>query len=203
MIPETKVSLILRLGQTDDHDAWSQFANAYQSVIFWSAKRQGLQPADADDIVQQVMTSIAKALRERPHDHSRAKFRTWLYRVTQNAILNCLERQKPDRGSGKESTFDLLANVAATPDDMDQFDREYERAVFHWAANLIKPEFQATTWQAFWLTMVEGQSCAAAAKTISEITGESLGIGSVYAARSRVVKRLRKKVEEFDDSCQI
>ncbi len=201
MIPDTKISLILRLAESNDHDAWREFAAGYQPVIHWAAVKKGLQTADADEVVQQVMVSIYRALQNRPHDPERAKFRTWLFRVTHNAIINLVLRRSPDiaKGGSDDSEIEQLSNLAdgSEPDKWEAYQREYERAVFRWAASKIQPEFSETTWAAFQLTLVEGASCEAAAEKLGK------EIGSIYAARSRVMRQLRKKVEEFDESCQI
>ena len=62
-----------------------------------------------------------------------------------------------------------------------------------WAARQIEREFQPDTWQAFWLTAVEGRSCEDAAAELNK------GVGTIYAARSRVMKRLQEKVKEYDE----
>lgn len=203
MIPDTRNSLIMRLGQTSNVEVWSEFVAAYQPVIQWAAKKQGLQSADVDDVVQQVLTSISVALKRRPHDPERARFRTWLYRVTHNAILNSIHRQKPDRAQGGDTSLGVLAAIETPADYLDQYDNEYERAAFLWAATKIRPEFQAQTWHAFWLSMVEGKSTDEVASLVGEKFCRPFSVGSVYAAKSRVLKRLREKVGEFDESCQI
>jgi RNA polymerase sigma-70 factor (ECF subfamily) len=82
------------------------------------------------------------------------------------------------------------------PDDSSRgdFDREYQRAVFRWAQTQVRPEFQESTWDAFWLTAVQGQS-------VEDVAGR-LGktFGAVYAARSRVMRRLKEAVRQFEDS---
>ena len=204
MIPDTKISLIMRLNQTNDSEAWSEFVAAYQPVILWVARRQGLQQADAEDIAQQVLASIARALKQRPHNPDQAKFRTWLYRVTHNAILNLIRRQqKPDRAIGGDTVNEWLVGAIAPGEYRDEYDKEYERAVFRWAAERVRREFQPQTWDAFWLNMVKGDTAEIVATKISEKYSRSFSAGSVYAAKSRVLKRIREKVEEFDDSCQI
>ena len=97
--PETRSSLLIRVRDPSDRVAWEQFVEIYSPVIFRVAKRKGLQDADAEDIVQQVFISIGRALKQRPHDRSRARFLTWLKRVAENAVLNALTRAKPDRGA--------------------------------------------------------------------------------------------------------
>jgi RNA polymerase sigma-70 factor (ECF subfamily) len=65
--------------------------------------------------------------------------------------------------------------------------------VFRWAADQIRQEFRPATWDAFWLTAIENQSV--------EQTAQQLGLscGTIYAARSRIMRRLKEKVYEFDD----
>jgi RNA polymerase sigma-70 factor, ECF subfamily len=50
--PETRASLILRLRDQADIVAWEEFIEIYSPVVFRIAVRHGLQPADADDLVQ-------------------------------------------------------------------------------------------------------------------------------------------------------
>ena len=55
--------------------------------------------------------------------------------------------------------------------------------------NQVKQEFQASTWQAFWLTAVEGKPADEAARITR------LSPGAVYVAKSRVLARLKEVVE--------
>ncbi len=197
MIPETKISLILRLADRNDHEAWQHFETVYRPVVYKTARGKGLQDADAEDVVQQVMASVSRALQQRPHDKQRARFRTWLYRVTHNAIINAIQRRKPDRATGDTGVQEQLKQIPLSLAESQMMDSTYQRSVFQWAAERIRTEFQEDTWQAFWMTMVDNVSCEAAAAELGK------QIGSIYAARSRVVRRLRQKIQEFDDTCQM
>ena len=105
---------------------------------------------------KQVLAAVAKAVEQREHDPKRAKFRTWLNRVAQNAILNALTRGKPDRGSGDSALLAVLnQQESPTGPDSDLLRLEYRREVFRWAARQVRKEFHQATWDAFWLTAVE------------------------------------------------
>lgn len=197
MIPDTRYSLITRLADAADQDAWAEFESVYRPVVYHAARAHGLQDADAQDLVQQVMISIARALKQRPHDDQRAKFRTWLFSVTRNAIINSVQRRPSDCGTGDTDQIKRLQSVPNPVDDSAVIESEYKRAVFNWAAGKIKQEFSEETWQAFWFTMIDGMSCEQAAAKLGK------EVGSIYAARSRIVRRLKKKVEEFDESSQM
>ena len=66
-------------------------------------------------------------------------------------------------------------------------------ATFRWAAEEIRGEFAPATWQAFWLTAVGG-------RPPKEVASElGLSVGAVYIARSRILARLRQRIEELGD----
>ena len=152
-----------------------------------------MQDADAEDVAQQILVAIAKAVEEREHDPKRAKFRTWLHRVAHNAILNALTRSKPDRGSGDSALLAVLnGQELHSGPDSNLVRLEYRREVFRWAARQVRQEFQQATWDAFWLTAVEGQSVDAVAHELGK------NPGAIYAARSRVMQRIQQKVMEYE-----
>ena len=190
-VPETRLSLLARLSSPEDRDAWVDFVELYSPVIFRTARYLGLQPSDADDVVQRVLVSVSRALQQRPHDPQQARFRTWLMRVTRNATLNALTRGKPDRGSGDSVQQQLLATLPEPQQAEVVLERETQRELFQQAAKQVQGEFAAETWQAFWRTTVEGEDIAAVARELGKQAG------SIYAARSRVMRRLKEAVVEL------
>jgi RNA polymerase sigma-70 factor (ECF subfamily) len=140
------------------------------------------------------LTAVSKAIDRWHFDPARAKFRTWLHRIAHNFIINALTRGAPDRGVGGDaSEFQLTAQAACDGPDSDLVRMEFRREVFRWAAERIRNEFQAKTWDAFWMTAVEDESVEMVAKRLD------VSCGAVYAARSRIMRRLKEKVREFDE----
>ena len=76
--PETRDSLILRLKDRADQEAWGEFLEIYGPLVYRLAAAKGLQHADAEDVVQQVCSSVARAVDRWQPDAKRARFRTWL-----------------------------------------------------------------------------------------------------------------------------
>jgi RNA polymerase sigma factor (sigma-70 family) len=192
--PETRPSLLLRLADRADQAAWNEFAQIYAPVIHRLARRRGLQHADADDLTQQVLAAVAKAIDRWQFDPERGSFRTWLHTIARNLIINALTRKAPDRAAGDTATLlHLNEQPAAEGPTSDQLRLELRREMFRWAANQIRQEFATSTWNAFWLTAVDERSISEACKQLN------LSAGAIYAARSRVMKRLKEKVNEFDE----
>ncbi|MSR56159.1 MAG: RNA polymerase sigma factor [Planctomycetaceae bacterium] len=192
-LPDTRHSLLVRLGDHSDHLAWAQFAEIYEPVVYRLARSRGLQHADALDLVQNVLAAVAGAIDRWTPDPARGRFRNWLFRISRNLTVNILTRGGRLRGSGDSEINELLQEIpAASADEATCYDLEFRREAFLRAADRVRDEFQATTWQAFWLTAVEGVGIEDAARQLG------ISLGSVYAARSRVLARLRKQVEQFE-----
>ena len=194
---ETRAGLQIRVRDPADQAAWHEFVEIYRPVILRLARQKGMQEADAEDVAQEVLVAVAKAVEQREHDRKRAKFRTWLHRVAHNAILNALTRGRPDRGSGDSALLAVLnQHESHTGPDSDLLRLEYRREVFRWAVWQVRQEFQQATWEAFWLTAVEGRAVEAVAEELGK------NRGAIHAARSRVIRRIQEKVTEYEQETQ-
>ena len=191
----TRVSLVARVRDPDDAAAWSEFVDLYGPLVFRFCLSRGLQPADVEDTTQDVLVTIARAIRDFEYDPQKGTFRSWLYRITRNRILYFLRRQQQRRKRESQDidpeVIDALAAEAehdGSGDHLDRWELDYRRRMFEWACEQVKPKVAAHTWQAFWKTSVEE-------KCVEEVAAElSIGAGSVYAARSRIIARLREVV---------
>jgi len=79
----TPVSLLERICQKSDQDAWSRFVALYTPLIFYWGRRCGLQAEDASDLTQDVLATLFQKLPEFTYDHHKS-FRAWLRTVTLN-----------------------------------------------------------------------------------------------------------------------
>jgi RNA polymerase sigma factor (sigma-70 family) len=191
-VPETRPSLILRLRDPSDEAAWEQFVAIYRPVIVRLAVLKGLRHPDAEDLAQQVLLSVSKNIARWEQDPERARFRTWLMRVVRNATLNALTRGPTDRGAGgTEAMLALDRQVDRSVDDSALFELEERREAFRWITDQIREEFEPQTWDAFWLTAVDGLSAAEAAKRTQK------SVGTVYVARSRVMQRIQAELQQL------
>ena len=186
--PETRHSLIARLHQSEDIDAWAEFVRTYEPLIFSIAQRRGLQHADAAEVTQEVLKRVAASIEKWNPDPQKGAFRGWLYRVTRNLTIDYLRHHR--RWRQREHLPDLEAVATPSDDESREFRREYERQLFNWAAGEVKAAFKPENWQAFWLTAVENQSVKNVADQLN------LPRGKVYVARSRVMARIAKMIQQ-------
>src|SRR5258708_6647580 len=92
--PLTRASLLVRLRDPNDADAWKEFVRLYAAVIYGFARKRGLQDADAADLMQEVLRSVSGAVGRLNYDPGKGTFRGWLYAITRNKLNTFLTRQK-------------------------------------------------------------------------------------------------------------
>jgi len=191
--PITRLSLLVRIRDATDADAWLQFVELYAPVIHGFYRKRGLQDADAADLTQQVLQSVAVGAGRLKYDPARGKFRSWLFTIARNRHYDFIthRKQRPEAG-GDAVSSEPIDSVPAPEEEAAQWEREYEQRVYAWAAERVRRRVDETTWEAFRLTAVEGKSGAATADALG------MSVGAVYVAKSRVVARLRHEVEQIE-----
>ena len=189
-MPETRESLLLRLKDPCDREAWDQFADLYRPVVYRLARRRGLQDADAQDLSQQVLMAVASAIPRWQRSNEQTRFRHWLRRVAKNATLNALSRRTRDVGGGGSDFHHLLRETAERDQATEEaIDWEHRREIYRRAVERIRAEVSDSTWQIFARSTIDGESI----RSVSESLGKS--IGAIYVARCRTMNRLREAVD--------
>jgi RNA polymerase sigma-70 factor (ECF subfamily) len=192
--PHTRPSLLVRLRDAADHEAWRQLVELYAPLVYRFLRRRGLQDADAADLTQEVLRSIASAIDSFEYDPHRGSFRGWLFTVARNKLHSFLKRQHRLRRHTEEIEDDRLLEEPAPDAEADVWEQEYRQRLFDWAAEQVRGHFQEATWQAFWRTAVEGQPPRAVAEALG------LSVGAVYIAKSRVLARLKEEVQRLEEN---
>jgi RNA polymerase sigma-70 factor (ECF subfamily) len=185
--------LLLRLRGERDERAWAEFLLLYEPLVLRLMRRRGLQESDARDTTQQVLLRISRAIEKYQPDGAEASFRRWLFRVARNVVVTFLTKRprQAEAMDDRQLAEVLDATFAASPES-DLFDQEYRQQVLAWAMEQVRREFHSSTWLAFVETSINGRAITDVARDLN------LSIGSVYVARSRIIARLRAKVEEFE-----
>jgi RNA polymerase sigma-70 factor (ECF subfamily) len=191
-MPTTRASLLVRLRDPGDGDAWEQFVQVYGPVVYGFARKRGVQDADAADLMQEVLRSLMTSARRLDYDPKRGSFRNWLFTVTRNKLIDLREKQRRGQAVGGSSALEML-DQQPSRDDESLWDEEFRRQVFSVAAEQVKVEFEPTTWSAFWSTAVEG------AKPQEVAAALGISVGAVYVAKSRVQARLKERVAELNE----
>lgn len=185
----TSISLLERLRQPGEAEAWARLVELYTPLLYSWACRMGLQEQDAADLVQEVFMVLVQKLPEFVYDRQRS-FRGWLRTILANKLRD-RQRRAIAFPCGHEEG--VLANRAG-PDDFEAiWDAEYRQNLVARALELMQAEFQPTTWKACWEAVVSGRPTADIAADLG------ITVDAVYAAKSRVLRRLRQRLEGLLD----
>jgi RNA polymerase sigma-70 factor (ECF subfamily) len=161
----------------------------YTPLLYYWARRQGLQQADAADLIQEVLVVLVRELPHFAYDRARS-FRGWLRTLTLRKWWEKCRCQRPDLLPPDDPALEGLA----TPDTLETFaEEEYRQYLAQRALALMQKEFQPTTWKACWETVVSGRS----AREVAAELGVRVEV--VYASRSRVLRRLREELHGLLD----
>jgi RNA polymerase sigma factor (sigma-70 family) len=192
----TRNSLLLRLRNPRDLEAWSQCSELYHPLIKGYLRKLGLQEADADDVTQIVFIKLVEKIRQFDYEPGRS-FRGWLRTLTYYEFINWWRRQPRDRGRGDTGEGDLMQlqpderQAAVLRDLEEEWDREYEQRVLQWALEKVRQEFDEATFEAFRLTALEGQTLAVVAKI------QGVPISRVFRRKKELWDRLQAVVNEI------
>jgi RNA polymerase sigma-70 factor (ECF subfamily) len=188
----TRPSLLLRLRDRHDTDAWQQFVRLYAPLVYQFGRRKGLQDADAADLTQEVLRSVGVGAGRLEYDPRRGSFRGWLFTIAHRRLCDLLRRRRrQEQGSGDSAVQGRLDEQPA-PEDEAAWEREYQQRLFAWAAEQVRSQVHETTWQAFWQTAVTGDSGQEVAQRLG------LSVAAVYLARSRVMTRLKEQIRQAE-----
>jgi RNA polymerase sigma-70 factor (ECF subfamily) len=192
--PPTRASLLLRLRDPHDEDAWRQFVDLYAPLVYGYARDQGLQNADAADLSQEVLRVVVGAIGRLDYDPGRGAFRNWLFTVVRRKLSNWrrARQNRPDTRNGAADPHALVQYPVPDPQEAE-WEVQWQRRVFAWACEQVRADVRDLTWQAFWKTAVDGQP----AQQVAEELG--LTLTRVYNARSRVFARVKTLIQSVEE----
>lgn len=183
----THTSLLVRLADGPNSLAWRMFHERYGELIRGFARRRGLQPADCDDVAQEVMLSLSKAMPNFQYDPNKGKFRSYLKTATLRAVV---WKNRHRQGEAAIGTIDEATRVAEADEAVEQaWELEWQRYHLRQAMHTLENEFSETDRKAFRHYAVEGHD---ARETAAEL---NLSVNQVYHAKSRILKRLERVIE--------
>jgi RNA polymerase sigma factor (sigma-70 family) len=189
---DTSVSLLERLRVRPDAEGWRRLVELYEPLLNSWLRRYAVPPADAADLVQEVLTVLVRELPEFRHDLRPGAFRRWL----RNILLNRLRVfWRTRRQLGQTGDADsILAQLEDPSDRLERlWDQEHDRHILIRLTELLQKEFEPATWDAFRLTALEGQPYPSVAAALK------LSVNAVRIAKSRVLKRMRQEAAGLID----
>lgn len=187
----TRRSLVERLTDLGDQRKWQEFFETYWRLIYGVARKGGLTDAEAQDVVQETVITVAKNITK--YEREAGSFKGWLLHITRWRIADQFrkrapaERQRPKRDDSRRGT----ATIDRVPDacDLDAaWEEEWQRNVLAAALERVKRKIDAKHYQIFDCLIVKQWP---ASKVAAELR---VGIAQVYLVRHRVTALVKREV---------
>ncbi len=112
LTPTTRASLLLRLCDSEDHEAWVEFVTLYEPIIYRLMRQNGLQDADARDVMQELLLTVSRSI-DRWEPREGGSFRGWLRRVARNLVIHWLKQRGRQAVAAGDGDLQSLLGPAA------------------------------------------------------------------------------------------
>ncbi len=165
----------------------------FAPIVYRWCRRSGIREADAPDVVQDVFATVARGIAGFERRREQGSFRAWLATITRSRVRDFLRKDsRHGAAEGGTAVQELLQNI---PDELDSTicPEGIEAPLAKRVLELVRAEFEEVTWQAFWLTTIDSLSPSLVADRLQ------LSLASVYQARTRVLRKLRQRMSEFQE----
>jgi RNA polymerase sigma-70 factor (ECF subfamily) len=185
----TSESLLFRLQHSPDGDvdqnAWEKFVQLYTPLMFYWARKVGLQQSDAADLVQDVLGIVFRRLSDFQYEAS-GSFRGWLRTVTLNKFREKKRKRVTEVNIASNSVLEQISSLQRAE---STWDLDYGRMLLLQTMALMEQDFQPATWKALRAVMAEGKTVDQAAEA------NGVSVWTIYSAKARMMKRLREELK--------
>ena len=188
-------STLIRHAQQNDQRAWGRLVELYSRRIYRWCRRAGLQPADAGNVVQEVLRSVARKLPDFQHEQTKASFRGWIRRITTNKIHDHFRDQgkQPVRPRGGTDAHRQLLHLSEVPEACEPTWATSRSSAAPASLRIdpaeleqVRSQFSERDWRMFWRVVVDGQSAVDVGEEF-DVTANAVRI-----VKMRLLRRLRE-----------
>jgi RNA polymerase sigma-70 factor (ECF subfamily) len=191
-----------RLRDWRDDASWAQFMERYGRLVRHVAVQAGLRPEEAEDVVQETVSCVARKMPEFEYDRDRCSLEGWVRHVTQLRIKDQLRRRLPVENVEGRKTSTPSETVGteclnSLPDAQHDAERDaaweaaWRQSVLERAMDRVQLQVSPAHYQMFCLSVMDGRPGAEVARTLG------VSLASVYVVRHRVLRLLRVEVERI------
>ena len=194
----TRRSLIERLTNWEDRAKWQEFFDCYWRLIHSVARKSGLTEAEAQDVVQETVLSVAKNIGR--FDSKAGSFKAWLLQLTRWRVVDQFRKRQPADAAargGKDgtardtATVDRIADTAAATLEAS-WDNEWRQSILDAAMDRVRRKVNAKHYQIFDCAVVKRWPVT---KVASELR---VNVAQVYLVKHRIAALLKQEVAALE-----
>jgi RNA polymerase sigma factor (sigma-70 family) len=199
----TRRSLLSRLRNWDDQESWKDFFDTYWKLIYNTAVKAGLTDAEAQDVVQETVFTVAKKMPKFEYDPAVGSFKGWLLKTTRWRILDHIKRvrtkeaplprHRPGHESDGTNTTDLVPDAVRT--DLEKiWNAEWQKNLIGAATERVKRRVRPKHYQMFELHVLKELPVP----KVAELLGVSKA--QVHLAKHRISRLVKKEIQRLESN---
>jgi len=194
----TRATLLARIKNIDDHKSWNEFYDTYWRLIYSVALKRGLKEAEAQDVLQETMLSVAKQMPGFKYDPELGSFKSWLLKTARWRIMDQF-RKRQRYVVDDEAATPITENADAIPttaphtvSELEQiWDDEWQKNLLAVASEKARRRLSPKQYQIFDLQVNKGWDPEKVAAFFS------ITVDQVYLAKHRVTEAIKKEIERL------
>jgi RNA polymerase sigma-70 factor (ECF subfamily) len=195
----TRYTLLSRLEDRGDQDSWKDFFDTYWRLIYSVAIKSGLTAAEAEDVVQETIISVARDIDKFERDRTLGSFKGWLRNIIRWRIADQLRKRTRASWGGAAPTGaePPPPDVAEIPDPAgggseSVWEEEWQANLLKAAMEAIKSRVREEHYQIFDLYVIKQWPVGDVARALG------VNVGLVYLVKYRISALLKKEVRRLE-----
>jgi RNA polymerase sigma-70 factor (ECF subfamily) len=196
----TRYSLLSRLQDWDDQDSWKDFFDTYWRLIYSIALKSGLTEAEAQDVVQETVISVAKNIHTFKRDRALGSFKGWLRNITRWRIADQLRLRGRPMAEDKIISLDsaVATDICEIPGPAGEafeaaWEADWRANMFAAALERVKRRVREEHYQIFDLNVIRHWPASKVAQTLN------INIAQVYLAKHRIMSLIKKEIRTLEE----
>ena len=190
---DTRLSLLVRVRDLGDAQSWGEFHTIYRPLIFGYLRSLRIGEDNAHDLTQEVFKRLMAILPEFNLNRQKGRFRTYLWRLTYNTLVDWARRRKV-RDRAEEEWVRRFSEVDGTESrDLEEaWILQHRRRILEVVLPRAKASVSSKAWACFEGRLVHRRSAAEIAARLN------IPPNAVYVYASRVLQDVRRRCAEIE-----
>lgn len=203
-LTHTRQTLLERLKNWEDRDAWQRFFDTYWKLIYSVSSRAGLNETEAREVVQDTVLTVSKKIKDFNYDPNVGRFRHWLLNVTKWEISKQLRRRRQEAerllrfqhlpSADSSVQADGVPQLSVPPNMEALWDTEWQHHVMDLALQRLKAQVNPKHYQIFDFYVLKRWPM----RKVTEAMG--VNVGQVYMAKLRLSRILEKELNKLQNT---
>jgi RNA polymerase sigma-70 factor (ECF subfamily) len=196
----TRTTLIGRLRDWGDNNSWTTFFDTYGPIIYAVAVKSGLSPAEAEDVVQETVLSVARQMPGFVYDRAKGSFKSWLLTIARSKIVDRWRKsnRSPAIAAPQSESESGTQWIERLPDESHlatelMWEREWQDHLLEAARQRVKASADPRHYQVFDCYVNKGWAPGTVAEKLQ------VKVEQVYVIKQRIVARLRDEVAKLKE----